>query len=521
MCGGSDCNDDDPTVNPDAAERCGDGIDNDCDGLIDFQDSCVTGADTRPPDVIEPKIEPPDGAIGTIFSITAKVVDSTEVMAVKVKITSPSGAKETVTLYDDGGHNDGRFADNVYGNVWDSDGKGRGNYTVNLSASDLAGNTLKINIGTVELIGIGQKCEEVVPGHNKAGADRLNLVFAGINYQKPEDVKKLAEFVLDLEGEHLGLFSLEPFKSNKERFNFWYVNETVSVSVPSIYWGELPVDKIVEIREKTDELLKKCVLSNKYMYRVYNLSGPDNAVLGVNGKVELFLRYHGTFGGGEPQIFVHESVHLIGELYDEYVRGGGKSKDIALRELSENKNNLWVDYDDFRIDEDTTLSECIQNAHWNDIIGDGCGEDGVVDCIQNLSFMIYKLYFDSNHNLTKIKYVMELDDRICDISSGSCIIQLNSTSCDILRESTCFEQVPCEAAECYLIPYISNIYCYPDKRENCNVEIYCFEGASSYLSDVFRSAYNTIMKTLSTKPYTFGLSNIRVIQERLDRYEGE
>ncbi len=37
-CGPVDCNDDNPDINPDAIEDCTDGIDNDCDGLIDSAD---------------------------------------------------------------------------------------------------------------------------------------------------------------------------------------------------------------------------------------------------------------------------------------------------------------------------------------------------------------------------------------------------------------------------------------------------------------------------------------------------
>jgi len=37
-CGGTDCDDTDPDVNPDALEECGNGIDDDCDGLLDWYD---------------------------------------------------------------------------------------------------------------------------------------------------------------------------------------------------------------------------------------------------------------------------------------------------------------------------------------------------------------------------------------------------------------------------------------------------------------------------------------------------
>ena len=45
-CGGDDCDDEDPDVNPGAAEICDDGVDNDCDGLTDEQDPDCAGSGT-------------------------------------------------------------------------------------------------------------------------------------------------------------------------------------------------------------------------------------------------------------------------------------------------------------------------------------------------------------------------------------------------------------------------------------------------------------------------------------------
>ncbi len=106
-------------------------------------------------------------------------------------------------------------------------------------------------------------CKEVIPGHNNPDSDRANVVFIGFGYDdyvnlEPEEaLKDIAEYVVDFEGDNNGLFYFEPFKSNKDKFNFWYVDK-----LSPLNYCDLPDDWSFVTCKDDDFLAFNCVYNN-------------------------------------------------------------------------------------------------------------------------------------------------------------------------------------------------------------------------------------------------------------------
>jgi len=122
-----DCDDSNPSVNPSAIEDCNDGIDNDCDGLIDSKDpECYD--DINPPSII--LINP---IKNTIIKNTIKI----EWFA----LDSEDGTNLPIYLYLlDNDDTITHFADNPYGNNgdldWDTSSYPDGEYKLQIEAQD-------------------------------------------------------------------------------------------------------------------------------------------------------------------------------------------------------------------------------------------------------------------------------------------------------------------------------------------------------------------------------------------------
>lgn len=194
----------------------------------------------------------------------------------------------------------------------------------------------------------------------------------------PEDIlKTMATYLVDLEGNHHGLLEVEPFKSNTEKFNFWYVDKVESV------------DKCTESRgsiyrvycDEVDYLSSSCVFSNKYVVHIVD---KDFISAGGNPQSLSFplteFKPPYAFGDSKAREFVHEFGHQFGNLRDEY--------GFAYRELSSSGERYPASFTpdtsmNCYAGKQQTKDECLKNAPWKDLIGNGCGKDGIVDCEEN------------------------------------------------------------------------------------------------------------------------------------------
>lgn len=61
--------------------------------------------------------------------------------------------------------------------------------------------------------------------HNKMDEKRINVVFAPAGYDSFKPVNEIVEGMIDYDGKGNGMFSFEPYKSMKNKFNFWVTKD--------------------------------------------------------------------------------------------------------------------------------------------------------------------------------------------------------------------------------------------------------------------------------------------------------
>jgi len=145
-------------------------------------------------------------------------------------------------------------------------------------------------------------CKELINGYNNIEENRINIIFTGFNFNNIDEVKKIANTYKDQ------LTSYEPFKSNQDKFNYWYINKLPIINNPSVgfsYFGN---------EMNSEQFSSYCLVQNKQRIAIGNWKFRSNADFFGNGMristIDLRLEF----------VFPHEFGHSFGGLDDEYSR---------------------------------------------------------------------------------------------------------------------------------------------------------------------------------------------------------
>src|SRR3989338_9077950 len=352
-------------------------------------------------------------------------------------------------------------------------------------------------------------CKELIPGINNPSANRLNLIFTGINNDL-DTIKSKAMSFLDWDQTAEGLFTIEPFKSRKDRFNFWFINKINNIENPDDY------------RNYISKLMSDCSLPNWYGYVYINDSGRSFIAGSGPNNASAFI-YNNVGVGGT----IHETGHLIGNLADEYISG-----------ILEDPMRYYHDYDDSRsplmqnlfyssaLDTDNFISvaECRENTQWKNWIGKGCGSNDSIDCIDKYVFhKAYRLLDKNPSDSTSIDLLRGvLEDEYCDYGNeDNCFITLNGNPVNPFNPGEGFTSVVQENNGTYRQEMFNqDLLCKPGygwpnaEMGNCLDEIDCFQGGEYMHYNVYRQTFQSRMRG----GVNFGVYNEFLIQQQIDKY---
>ncbi len=295
-------------------------------------------------------------------------------------VDSSGNVFKTIDLLNDGKHGDFDADDYVAGNYLKVEKEGF--YFLELCVGGVCKKG-EVHQGSADEIGKDiiveikdMSCLPLFTDHNKKDADRINIVMIGSGYKDIDEFLNVSKFLLAFDGNPLetipyffdkdlkkivtdkqfptfGMFSIEPFKSNKNKFNIWYLSTQINGSF------EIFLDKITSSDQF--DYLEFCNLNNVYpAFLVNGVFNPhDDLVPGRSASAKLpnfvsdikFINKNSIMfgvsrnsvpiiieefqipewaqvdisnipnitivGGSGPQ-FIHETAHAIFGLQDEY-----------------------------------------------------------------------------------------------------------------------------------------------------------------------------------------------------------
>ena len=288
-------------------------------------------------------------------------------------------------------------------------------------------------------------CKEVVANKNRPEEKRFNLVFVGSDYHLIDiknHKKGSSAFLWDVkaiigENNSIGFFDFEPFKSNRDKFNLWYVdrfNEMFSVVEPYSY--EIHEERNSQGVVDAHALSEKCKfdydLKNVFMiHLVANKGTLDSAInIATMREVQLFDKD----AHKECQKVIKRDLSLLSN-YDQGGCGDGFSEINEMPSIDFNGDgNIADNFDELvfnrLVDISLVVNLCPKQNSFGDLVKNLCsnGIDNLGRVVDHGSTLVHEFghklgFFDTA--LPAVSINSDWDG----VAMGNCFVTDSKLSC--------------------------------------------------------------------------------------------
>ncbi len=141
-------------------------------------------------------------------------------------------------------------------------------------------------------------------------SSKADIVFVGDGFLSIDELKSVVINIYDYDGTKNGMMSVEPFKSNRDKFNIWIIDggNLGTQSVNERIGAAPDMKQAMQIAAQCTAADYQIVISKK-QFRSFAL---------FSGSAYLSFASESLFG----RLFLHEFGHAFGQLRDEYVETG-------------------------------------------------------------------------------------------------------------------------------------------------------------------------------------------------------